>query len=210
MDSLPIMLGFIIGVGHAFEADHIAAVTTIATQTKKIKEAAYVGITWGLGHSFMLLTVGMLALLFKLSINEQLADLVEVIVGVMLILLGLNIARKLSNLHFHRKDKVFHSHPGKSKHYHKSFLIGGLHGLAGSAALNVLVIASVETITQGFLYILFFGVGSVLAMAAVSGIIGIPSAMIKHIKVYKTMQIVSAMLSISVGFYILLSRGGLT
>src|SRR3989338_2159875 len=144
-------LGFLLGIEHATDADHVAAVSAMTSESKNLKHSAMHGIYWGLGHTFTLLFVGLLLLLFKITIPQKLAVSFEFIVGLMLIFLGINLFVKILksrfhlHLHNHGKIKHLHYHTHASEHIHKhskkSFLVGLVHGLAGSAALMLLVLA---------------------------------------------------------------------
>jgi len=160
-------LGFILGIKHATEPDHIIAVSTIASRTKKLSRSSMTGIFWGLGHSATLLVVGMIVIGLKQQISEQTAAFLEFFVGIMLVYLGVNGVR------LSRKQKV-HEHGG-TKHFHaKSFAIGSIHGLAGSAAMVLLTLTRVNTTMEAFQFILIFGVGTIAGMLLFTTALGLP------------------------------------
>jgi hypothetical protein len=150
-----LLLGFFLGLSHAIEADHLAAVSAIVSEKKNIFSAAIVGGLWGVGHTISLFVVGAIAIFLKLQISETAEAKLEAIVGGMLILLGLNALRKLftaKEIHAHthehgaRAHTHFHLHKdeesGEKSHHRfspRSVLIGMVHGLAGSAALTIAV-----------------------------------------------------------------------
>ncbi len=211
-------LGFVLGLKHAFDADHIVAVSTIVSQTKSLNKSSLAGAMWGVGHTTTLFFVGLVILIFKLTIPEKLALSFEFIVGVVLVVLGLDVLRKVikEKVHLHKHqhgDSVHtHLHPHKESplhdHTHKSFVVGTIHGLAGSAALMLLVLTAVKSIFQGLLYILIFGVGSIVGMLIVSGIIALPFLLsAKFDKINKIVKIFSGTISIVLGFTIMYEIG---
>jgi hypothetical protein len=189
------LLGLLIGIQHALEADHVAAVASIATRAGSVRRIVRHGVIWGFGHSATPLVVGGAVLLCSAAVPEGLARALELAVGVML--LGLGVLRRLLgervHVHLHRHgDGVVHihahSHAGdradheSSRHDHdhppglplRSLLVGVMHGMAGSAALLVLALASVQSTLVGLLHIAVFGVGSIVGMAALSAVIAVP------------------------------------
>ena len=190
-------LGFVIGMQHAFEADHVAAVSTIASRRTGIRSISRHGLFWGLGHTLTLFAVAGSALLLKVTINDQLSSFLEMAVGMMLVALGLHLLYRLARdrVHFHIHDHSdgathfhAHSHKGetsphdKSSHDHqhhpsipwRTFGIGLMHGLAGSAALVVLASTTFDTPLVGLFYVLLFGIGSIIGMILLSAVIAVP------------------------------------
>ena len=205
-------LGFLLGLKHAFDADHIAAMTTLNSKNPSIK-----GVLWGIGHTSSLLVVGIFVLLFKIIIPEKLALSFELIVGVMLVVLGFNllITIKRNKLHFHKhkhgaKEHIhIHSHLVSKyhSHEHKPLLIGLIHGLAGSAALTLLILSAIDSVPAGILYILIFGIGSMVGMAAISKIISLPFEFLpnKFDKINKIMKLSTGLISLFLGISIMYS-----
>jgi sulfite exporter TauE/SafE len=180
-------IGFVLGLQHAIEADHLAAVSTIVSEKKNLLTASIVGGLWGIGHTVSLFVVGALVIFLKLQISDIVEARLEALVGVMLVLLGLNALRKLFSTHVHahvhehgeRQHVHFHTHgaaPAESHHRFspRSILIGMVHGLAGSAALMLLIVPTIASPVVGLLYILVFGIGSIGGMMAMSFLIGLP------------------------------------
>lgn len=216
-------LGFLLGVRHAFDADHIAAVSTIVSKHKSIKISALVGIFWGLGHTLSLLLVGSAILLFKIEVPKRFALSFEFIVGIMLVLLGFNVLATINknkvHLHRHKHGKEkhihFHSHRQTKSHWHehqllnKSLLVGVIHGLAGSAAIALLALATISSIWLGIIYILLFGIGSVTGMALISSIISLPFALTatKFWKIQKMLSAGAGLISMAMGFIIMYNIG---
>ena len=181
-------IGFVLGLQHATEADHLAAVSTIVSEKKSLLTASIVGGFWGLGHTVSLFVVGALVIFLKVQISETVEARLEAIVGGMLILLGLNALRKLftaTKTHVHKHDHGerehlhIHSHGDETETSHhrfspRSIFIGMVHGLAGSAALMLLILPTIPSPLVAMVYILIFGIGSIGGMMAMSFLIGLP------------------------------------
>lgn len=206
--------GFVVGLKHAFEADHVAAVSTIVSHTRSIKLSSVFGAIWGLGHTTTLLLAGILLLAFRIAIPEKLALSFEFLVGIVLVLLGVDVLRKILrdkiHVHSHSHGDVahahFHSHASSNLHHHahRSFAVGMIHGLAGSAALMLLVLATVSSVAEGIAYILVFGLGSVAGMMLMGGILSIPFALSsKFERVDRAVRMLSGSASILVGLLLM-------
>tara|TARA_R110002096_G_scaffold245529_1_gene437761 strand:+ start:2166 stop:2873 length:708 start_codon:yes stop_codon:yes gene_type:complete len=196
MMSSILFLGILIGMRHAFEADHVAAVASLVSSNQSLRDSIKQGAIWGLGHTLTLFIFGSIVILMDTSMPERIALGLEFIVGIMLIVLGIDVIRRLmkNKVHFHSHkhesgEEHFHahSHKGEIKHnsnehrheHNRSFplralLVGLMHGMAGSAALILLVLQTVKSPLTGLLYMLLFGVGSLIGMAVLSAIIAIP------------------------------------
>jgi high-affinity nickel permease len=215
-------LGFLLGLKHALDADHVAAILTIATENRTFWRSSLIGFCWGVGHTVILLVVGTAVLLFKLTIPSAWAKLFEVAVGLMLVGLGLSVAfalwRERVHLHAHWHDhgeqhRHLHSHSRSAHHDHlhrfrleyKSLAVGMVHGLAGSAALLLLVLAAVPSLGVGLVYILVFGAGSILGMVFLATAMSIPFAMSaeRTARVHQTLRAAAALFSIVLGSTIL-------
>jgi hypothetical protein len=192
-------LGFLLGMQHALEADHIAAVSSIAARRSDIRDIVKHGLTWGLGHTLTLFVFAGLAILLGHAIPEAIARPIEAAVGVMLIGLGAHVLWRLwrDRVHFHAHrhgDGLahlhLHSHAGEttvhasSAHGHahvhgfrwRTLLVGLMHGMAGSAALLVLAVSQAASPGVAVAYVLLFGIGSMLGMGALSAVIAVPLA----------------------------------
>lgn len=191
-----LFIGFLIGMRHALEADHVAAVASLATSTSSFKSAVRQGAVWGVGHTITLFLFGSIVILTDSIIPENMAQGLEFAVGVMLLVLGIDVIRKMmrEKIHFHTHQhedsrQHFHAHKHKNetvhnpkKHQHKhqtsfpgrALFIGLMHGMAGSAALIVLTLQNVSSPLTGMLYMLLFGIGSIIGMAALSAVIAVP------------------------------------
>ena len=190
-------LGVLLGRQHALEADHIAAVSSVAARRSNVSDIVKHGLTWGLGHTLTLFAFTGAAVLLGHAIPDNLARPMEAAVGVMLVGLGANVLWRLwrDRVHFHPHEHGdgtlhvhVHSHSNDriphdcSSHAHehgfrwRSLLVGLMHGMAGSAALLVLAASQAASSFYGMLYVLLFGIGSMLGMGALSTIIAVPLA----------------------------------
>ncbi len=185
-------LGLLYGVQHATDADHLIAVSTIVSEHKSLKWASLIGAFWGLGHTTTLFFVSLLVIGLRLSIPPRLALGLEFLVALMLILLGSRIlwrsfgVEKIhlhthshnpeTHTHFHVHENLGqdHSHGHPFRAMRRPFFVGMVHGLAGSAALMLLVLTTVPSALAGLAYIFIFGIGSVGGMLLLSGLIGLP------------------------------------
>ena len=190
-------LGFLLGMQHALEADHIAAVSSIAARRTSVWDIVKHGLTWGLGHTLTLFAFAGAAILLGHAIPEHIAQPLEAAVGIMLIALGANVLWRLwhDRVHFHQHQhgdgtRHIHAHSHaheknpheRSAHAHehgfrwRSLLVGLMHGMAGSAALLVLAVAQVANPVYGLLYVFLFGIASMFGMGALSTVIAVPLA----------------------------------
>ena len=163
-------LGFVLGLKHATEADHLAAVSAIVTEKRSLWQSAVVGGLWGAGHTVSLLVAGFFVIALGVAIPERLANLLELVVALMIVFLGTRLLRHAPSMTTHD-----HAHNGFSGW--RPVLVGIVHGLAGSAALTLLVLAEVVrngTPALGFAYLLVFGAGSIGGMLLMSSLIGLP------------------------------------
>lgn len=194
-------LGLVFGLKHATEVDHVIAVSTIVSEHRKLWRAALVGGLWGVGHTASLIAVGVIVLALRIAIPERIANFLEF--GVALMILGLGagvLARALRqraaiHVHKHQHDGLAHVHlhfheAGEEAHHAplghahpfarigiKPLLVGAMHGLAGSAALTLLVLTQIDSALIGLAYLAVFGVGSILGMLLMSGLVGLPFAL---------------------------------
>ncbi len=192
-----LLLGLVIGLQHALEADHVAAVSSIATGETSMRRIVAHGALWGVGHTIMLGIVAGTAIYLGTGIDDSVAGWLEFGVGVMLVLLGGQVVWRLVrdrvHFHAHRHDDGTmhvhaHSHAGdqvphsRNKHAHehpeglpwRTLTVGLMHGMAGSAALVVLTATSVSDPFVGIGYVIVFGLGSIAGMAALSMAIALP------------------------------------
>jgi hypothetical protein len=190
-------LGFLLGMQHALEADHIAAVSSIAARRTDIGDIVKHGLTWGLGHTLTLFAFASAAILLGQAIPEHFARPLETAVGIMLVGLGVHVLWRLwcDRVHFHAHGHGdgtvhihAHSHAGETvaharavhAHAHgfrwRTLLVGLMHGMAGSAALLMLAVSQASSPVVGLGYVALFGIGSMAGMGALSAVIAVPLA----------------------------------
>lgn len=250
--GLILFLGLLLGVRHALDADHLVAVSTIVSEYRNPLKAIWIGVSWGLGHTTTLLTAGVVLILLRISLPEKLILFFEFLVGIMLVLLGIqifwNFKKKRVHLHPHQatqgSHQHFHSHEDSGEHGHhrirfdnlpsfliagilsgehgrgkfqgpgkpffrlKSFIVGTVHGLAGSAALLLLILASLRSTWAGISYILLFGLGSIVSMGLITIFISLPfAASSKLPRLNYVVQGIAGLLSIILGFTLMFKIG---
>jgi len=221
-------IGLVFGLKHATEVDHVVAISSIVSRHKNVFHSVLVGALWGAGHTASLLIVAAIVLSLRVAIPEAVSGWLELGVAIMIIALGISALRRAlrQNAHVHVHE---HSHDGQSHthiHFHeqetrheprkeshhshalrrvgwKPVLIGMMHGLAGSGALMLLVLAQISSSWLGFLYVATFGVGSIAGMLAMSGLIGLPFAFSsrKLTHLHLGLQTVAAVFSICFGIW---------
>lgn len=217
---LTLTLGLAMGLQHAFESDHIAAISTQITKEKLkeksslntlkflITKSSILGALWGAGHTSSLMIVGVVLFYFAISIPESVFSTFEVSVGFMLVFLGSSSILKYSqghrHPHKHSDDSLhfdFHKHEdSEHKHSHTSYLIGLVHGLAGSGMLVIFIASSLDSFESVFTFILFFGLGSIISMSIISGMIGTPFVLTNKFESFpKIFRYVTGFTSIGIG-----------
>lgn len=221
-----LVLGFLLGVRHATDADHVVAVATIVSRQRTLRGSALIGAAWGIGHTLTILAVGSAIILFGIAIPPRLGLAMELAVGLMLIALGVltltGIGRVIAgavvphggghahphgpagdpHTHTHAHGDYIHRHMhghGGAGHGHREeetpvarldralgrfapyawlrpLLVGVVHGLAGSAAVALLVLTLVGEPGWGIAYLLLFGAGTVLGMMLITLVLAAPFA----------------------------------
>ena len=172
-----LLLGFFLGIRHATDADHVVAVSTIVGRAPSRLGALWIGAAWGVGHTATILVVGGAIVVFNLVIPARLGLSMELTVAVMLVVLGLMNLRSAVK----RLDEVS-GHPDHpppvlaGSGYVRPLVVGVLHGLAGSAAIALLVLGTVRDAMWGFLYLGLFGVGTVVGMMLLTTAMSVPLA----------------------------------
>jgi ABC-type nickel/cobalt efflux system permease component RcnA len=244
-----IALGFFLGMRHATDPDHVIAVTTIVSRQRSIRQAALIGILWGVGHTITILIVGSAIILFGIVIPPRLGLSMEFSVGLMLILLGvLNLsgiirwitetftpAKSDSYAHSHMigNSLVRHSHSQHpEKHDHdaanlqerwmdrtfgrlgiyqivRPLLVGLIHGLAGSAAVALLVLTTIRVPSLAVLYLLVFGIGTIAGMMLITTAIAVPFKYSKtrFARLNHSLGLISGIISVAFGVFIVYEMG---
>lgn len=193
-----LLLGFLLGIRHAMESDHVAAVATLVTRHLPLRRTIMQGAVWGLGHALTLFTAFSLVLFLDVLVPEHAAEALEAAVGLMLVALGVDVLLRLYrervHFHAHRHDDGTlhlhaHSHRGERRGEHsaehhehehpesfplRALCVGMMHGLAGSAALILLTLNTTLSPLTGLVYVGLFGLGATAGMALLSAAIAIP------------------------------------
>ena len=201
--ALVLWLGLILGIKHATEVDHLVAIANIVSESRSILRSAVVGVFWGIGHTVSVFIVGVLVILLRIEIPPRLATSFEFAVALMIIVLGSLTLRSAlrgrkdihahthehggtvhTHLHFHDKKHAHqigearpHDHARQAKlRGGRALVVGLVHGLAGSAALTLLVLTQVASGSQllGFFYLLVFGIGSIGGMLLMTTAMSLP------------------------------------
>jgi ABC-type nickel/cobalt efflux system permease component RcnA len=181
-------VGTLLGVRHAFEPDHVAAVTTLVVDARSAWRGAILGAIWGIGHTISLVVLGTLLIATRTVLSAQAGAAFEIGVAVMLIVLGARAvwralrsdATGTSHAHRHGPADAVHVHGGPRAHVHvagrtlawRPFAVGLVHGLAGTGAITAFVFAELPDIASRVGYIALFGLGSVAGMAVATGVAG--------------------------------------
>ena len=228
--ALILGLGLMVGIEHAFEPDHMAAVGTQLFKRKLKKnrktnllksaftKSSLVGAFWGAGHTTTLVIIGCIAYFFTINIKSEIFSGFELMVGAMLIFLGVTtiLKKKLRFQHRHphqHSDGILHydvhdHNDTDHKHGHKSYLIGLIHGLAGSGSLIALTATTLDNVEMALTFIFIFGIGSVIGMIIVSGLIGLPILLTERVHfINRFVRYGSASVSLFLGVNILFEIG---
>jgi high-affinity nickel-transport protein len=238
LDALvtPVALGFVLGLQHATDPDHLVAVATIVTRERRFAAGALVGALWGLGHMATLTVAGVLLLVLNLSLGPSVTTGLELLVAAMLVILGLlrlgDAARGISTVgaehlttdHDHGHAEAVHSHShahGHREHGHphvhpsqallaalsgggrrvaaRAALVGAVHGMAGTAAVSLLVMATLRSAAGALLYLVVFGVGTIAGMTVLTAAMAYPVALAARFHRARKVLAVSAGVA-SIGF----------
>jgi ABC-type nickel/cobalt efflux system permease component RcnA len=192
-------LGFGLGLRHALDVDHVAAVTTIVTRERGLGRSSAIGALWGLGHGLTLLVVSIAVIYLRAEIPPGVTRVMEIGVAVMLIVLGTRLLWTLGrggslHHHAHAHGGRVHAHPhlhpshGHGAHdglpevrrvrplrsRHQPLLVGMVHGLAGSGGLMLAVLATVPEPGLALAYVGTFAIGAIAGMSLMSAVIGLP------------------------------------
>jgi len=228
-------VGFVLGLRHALDPDHVVAVSTLASRGGGLRRTSLVGAFWGLGHALSLGAAGGVILALRLTVPPALTNVLEGIVGVMLVVLGTIALRRALRwkLHAHphahegRTHVHFHAHaPGEAHapsqprahgHPHllqggvRPFVVGLVHGLAGSAGLALLALSAAPTPAAGLAYLVVFGVGSIAGMLLLSALLSLPLAYLetRYAVLHRGIQLAAAVVSVAFGLWVVAERTGL-
>ena len=235
--------GFLLGMRHATDADHVIAISTIVARGRRLLDSTLIGALWGLGHTITVSAVGVLIIVFNVVIPPPVGLAMELAVAVMLVLLGvLNLTGLLRTvterltpptpMHGHPHEHV-HAHDSDDPHAHehahlhahgrdarlpaaelvhelgwyqvlRPVVVGLVHGLAGSAAVALLVLSTIQDSGAALLYLLIFSLGVAVGMAIVTTLIGLPFmyAQVRSSRINRWLTVSSGILSIAFGLYL--------
>ncbi len=232
-------LGFLLGMRHATDADHVIAVSTILARSRRFIDSTVIGAIWGLGHTITVLVVGLLIIGFNVVIPPPVGLAMEFAVAVMLILLGLlnltGVMRRITerltppaplhghdhaHLHAHSTGDEPHGHDHAHLHGHGSdpgllasfgwyqllrpLTVGLVHGLAGSAAIALLVLAGISDTGLAMIYLVIFCAGVAAGMAILTTVIGLPFLVsrTRSERINGWLTVGSGVLSLAFGIYL--------
>ena len=196
-------LGLVLGMRHATDADHVVAVTAIAARHRRVAPAALIGALWGLGHTLTILVVGAAIIVLNLTVPARVGLSLEFAVGIALTLVGLwNIAGRRGFLSAGADDGL---------PTWRAFLVGLVHGLAGSAAVALLVLATVHDTIPAVLYLLVFGAGTIVGMMLITLAFAVPAGALaqRFTRFAPQLRLATGLLSLAFGLYVM-GRIGIT
>lgn len=228
--SSAVLLGFVLGLQHATDPDHVVAVATIVTRERHFLAGARVGLLWGVGHTLSLAVAGTLVVVLNHSVPVRLTAGLEFLVAAMLVTLGvmrlreaargiLAVApdRRVADHRHGGEGELIHAHHGDA-HVHPSaallaawrdearrigaraLLVGAVHGMAGTAAVALLVLATLPTSAAAAVYLVVFGLGTIAGMTALTGAMAYPLARLAHVRWMRdAMAVASGVAAIAFG-----------
>jgi nitrile hydratase accessory protein len=201
-------LGTVLGMRHALEPDHLAAVSTLMTGERSSATAAWLGAWWGLGHTLTLFTAGALLVVLQAEMPTIVAQVLEACVVLLLVGFGVRAiyqgARRVPRgpTHSHRKPQVWSPFQVDRWTLARPLLVGAVHGLAGSGALTALVVTTLPSTVSRLAYLMLFGIGSTVGMVVLSGLLGWPIArMGAHHVCARTFSLAAGSVSIALGLF---------
>jgi ABC-type nickel/cobalt efflux system permease component RcnA len=228
---LIIIAGLMIGLIHAFEPDHLSAVSTqlfknnnTTSGSKKLGlrsltiSSSLRGALWGTGHTSSIILIGLLIAGLSLNIPDNFFISAEIVVGFMLIILAIftftnKSIFKQKHIHPHEHSNGIshthsHTHNDNHKHGHKSYLIGCIHGIAGSGGLVALTASTMNGFDMMIYFLILFGFGSIIGMTVASGILGLPFILLSKISsVTKYLRYAIAGITFIIGINIVFTIG---
>ncbi len=211
------VVGLVLGMRHSTDPDHVVAVSTIVSRQRGLRNAALVGALWGLGHTLTIFAVGTLIILFGVVIPPRLGLSMEFAVALMLILLGvLNLTGVMQRFtqRFFPHTHIAEDNPEGPRtlnrfHAFRPLVIGLVHGLAGSAAVALLVLSTIRSPVWASLYLLIFGAGTMLGMILMTVAMALPLAFAgdKFSRLSHILAIASGFVSVAFGTFLVYQLG---
>lgn len=213
---LSLLYGLVRGASHAFEPDHLAAVSTLVANEPRRRRVMTLGLVWGVGHALAIVGLSIVLLALRLQLPAWINKSTEALVAIVLLYLGAAALRRafargpFGLVHRHSHGAVEHEHAGSDDHLHlgqwtlarRSLLVGLMHGLAGSGALTALGLSSTSSFAGGLVYMSLFGLGSVFGMGAVAAVMGSAlRALITTQKAERALLGCAGLLSLATGVY---------
>lgn len=195
-----VVLGFFLGMRHATDPDHVIAVTTIVTREKTTSGAAAIGAAWGFGHTLTILVVGGGIILFGWVIPPKIGLSMEFSVGLMLIVLGIINLKGVVPL-----SRLDHRLGGIHNYQLvRPLVVGVVHGLAGSAAVALLVLTAIRDPRWAIWYLLIFGLGTIAGMVLMTAAIALPFTRTDHHSAHLGggLRIASGVISLGFGLFV--------
>ena len=224
-----VLLGFLLGLQHATDPDHLVAVATIVTRERRFAAGARVGLLWGIGHTLTLAIAGMIVVALGRNVPGRVATGLELLVAAMLVTLGvLRLREVIRGIlvvapgarvadHHHGGREIVHAHHGAA-HVHPSMallaawrdearrvglralLVGAVHGMAGTAAVALLVLTTLHTVSAAAVYLIVFGIGTLAGMTALTAAMAYPVAQLARLRrMREAMAVVSGLAAIVFG-----------
>jgi high-affinity nickel-transport protein len=201
------LLGFLLGIRHAADPDHVAAIAALVARHRRLGFAARIGASWGLGHSLTILAVGGVLVAFRIAAPPQWTVGAELLVAAILVVLGIANLRALGRpREAHPRAETPHSHRDRTAL--RAFGVGVAHGLGGSAAVAILALAAMPTTQAAVAYLAVFGIGTVGGMVALSLGLGLPLLVAGRAPTISRWVLAgSGMVSICAGLYLAYAVG---
>jgi ABC-type nickel/cobalt efflux system permease component RcnA len=243
-------VGFLLGIRHATDPDHVIAVTTIVSRQQSIRHAGVIGVLWGLGHTITIVLVGTGIIVFNLTIPARIGLVMELAVGLMLIVLGVlnltGVTRWITerftpehsagvvheHVHRHGGEQHVHTHTHEPDAHLgleekpqgrvqlllervglyqllRPLAVGIVHGLAGSAAVALLVLTTIREPRWAVTYLLVFGLGTIAGMMVITMMLGVPFAYTgkRFASFHRGLGVASGVISVAFGLFITFQIG---
>jgi ABC-type nickel/cobalt efflux system permease component RcnA len=214
-------VGLLLGMRHSTDPDHVVAVSTIVSKQRSIRQAGLIGSIWGLGHTLTIFAVGSMIILFGVVIPPRLGLSMEFSVALMLILLGvLNLTGVMQRLTSYltrngkpldKAETLIDRSVGRFGVYQcvRPLVIGIVHGLAGSAAVALLVLSTIHSPAWATVYLLIFGAGTMVGMMCMTAVMAVPLAYAgnRFGSLSRVFSVASGVVSVCFGFFLVYQLG---